>query len=241
MYKEIIYKSEASLAVITLNKPDKLNAYSPDMGDEIIDAYRKAALDSQIKSIAITGNGRGFCAGADKDYLINGKVSKKGIKLGDDEFIVSFAKELADSPKVLIAAINGLAVGIGVTMTLPFDIRIASVNANFSFPFTQLGILPGLGSSHYLTNLVGLSKAKELILTGANIDAKEAHFLGLVNMLSSEEDLLDDLVAIAENIDKSTLSVLSLAKESLNFGYGVTVDEAMNKERELINKISDIS
>jgi enoyl-CoA hydratase/carnithine racemase len=241
MYKEIIYKSEASLAVITLNKPDILNAYSPDMGDEIIDAYRKAALDSQIKSIAITGNGRGFCAGADKDYLINGKVSKKGIKLGDDEFIVSFAKELADSPKVLIAAINGLAVGIGVTMTLPFDIRIASVNANFSFPFTQLGILPGLGSSHYLTNLVGLSKAKELILTGANIDAKEAHFLGLVNMLSSEEDLLDDLVAIAENIDKSTLSVLSLAKESLNFGYGVTVDEAMNKERELINKISDIS
>ena len=241
MYKEIIYKSEASLAVITLNKPDILNAYSPDMGDEIIDAYRKAALDSQIKSIAITGNGRGFCAGADKDYLINGKVSKKGIKLGDDEVIVSFAKELADSPKVLIAAINGLAVGIGVTMTLPFDIRIASVNANFSFPFTQLGILPGLGSSHYLTNLVGLSKAKELILTGANIDAKEAHFLGLVNMLSSEEDLLDDLVAIAENIDKSTLSVLSLAKESLNFGYGVTVDEAMNKERELINKISDIS
>ena len=241
MYKEITHKSKNSLAIITLNKPKKLNAYSPDMGDEIIDAYRKSVLDPNIKSIAITGNGRGFCAGADKDYLVNGKLSKKGIKLGEDEFIVSFARELADSPKVLIAAINGLAVGIGVTMILPFDIRIASTNASFSFPFTQLGILPGLGSSHFLTNLVGLAKAKELILTGANINAKEAYSLGLVNKLSSEENLLDDLIEIANNVDKSSLSTLSFAKESLNFGYEATIDNAMKNERVLINKLTNIS
>jgi len=241
MYKEITHHSENSLAIITLNNPKKLNAYSPDMGDEIIEAYRESALDPTIKTIALTGNGRGFCAGADKDYLINGKVSKKGIKLGEDEFIVSFAKELAASPKVLIAAINGLAVGIGVTMILPFDIRIASTKANFSFPFTQLGILPGLGSSHFLTNLVGLAKAKELILTGANINAEEAYSLGLVNKLSSEENLLDDLIEIANNVDKSSLSTLSFAKESLNFGYEATIDNAMKNERVLINKLTNIS
>jgi len=241
MYKEITHNSQNSLAIITLNKPKKLNAYSPDMGDEIIDAYRKSALDPDIKTIAITGNGRGFCAGADRDYLVNGKISKKGVKLGEDEFIVSFAKELSESPKVLVAAINGLAVGIGVTMILPFDIRIASTKANFSFPFTQLGILPGLGSSHFLTNLVGLAKAKELILTGANIDAKEAYSLGLINKLSSEDHLLDDLTEIANNIDKSRLSSLSLAKEALNFGHKSTIYNAMSKERELTNKLTIIS
>ena len=241
MYKEIAYTTVRSLAIITLNKPEKLNAYTPDMGDEIIDAYRKSILDPNIKSIAITGNGRGFCAGADKDYLVNGKVSEKGIKLGEDEFILEFAKELADSSKVLIAAINGLAVGIGVTMVLPFDFRIASNKASFSFPFTQLGILPGLGSSHFLTNILGLAKAKELVFTGAKIDANEAYSLGLINKLSSEEGLIEDLIEIADKIDKSSLTALSFAKESLNFGYKASIDNAIKNDRELINKLTNLS
>ena len=149
-YSEIIHDIKNRKSTITLNRPSKLNAYTPDMGDEIITAFRESSEDKKVEIIILRASGKGFCSGADREFLENKKLSKQGIKLGEDEFITSFVKEISDCPKPLISCINGIAVGIGVTMILPFDIRIASENASFSFPFTKLGILPGLGSSYFL-------------------------------------------------------------------------------------------
>ena len=149
-YENIKLIIENSLAKIYLDRPEKLNAYTPDMGDEIIHAFRKVNADNTIKVISIFGNGKSFCAGADKEYLIGNKLSKTGLKIGEDEFIKSFVLELSQSKKVLIAGLHGSCVGIGITMVLPFDIRVATINSSISFPFIKLGILPGLASTYYL-------------------------------------------------------------------------------------------
>ena len=132
-YENIKLTIDNSLAKIYLDRPEKLNAYTPDMGDEIIDAFRKVNADNAIKVISIFGNGKSFCAGADKEYLIGNKLSKSGLKIGEDEFIKSFVLELSQSNKVLIAGLHGSCVGIGITMVLPFDIRGATINSSISF------------------------------------------------------------------------------------------------------------
>ncbi|SVB23950.1 uncharacterized protein METZ01_LOCUS176804 [marine metagenome] len=232
-YSEIKHVINNRKSMITLNRPSRLNAYTPDMGDEIIAAFREDVIDSNVDVIILKASGKGFCAGADKDFLLGNKVSKKGIKLGKDEFITSFVRELSKCPKPLVAVVNGVAVGIGVTMILPFDIRIASEEASFSFPFTKLGILPGLGSSYYLPALVGASKAKELVLTGSTIDAHEALRIGLVNKVVASKDLVSTLDSISKEISASNQKIISLAKEMFN-DLDANLDVAIQREKEFI-------
>ena len=232
-YSEIKHVINNRKSMITLNRPSRLNAYTPDMGDEIITAFREDVIDSNVDVIILKASGKGFCAGADKDFLLGNKVSKKGIKLGKDEFITSFVRELSKCPKPLVAVVNGVAVGIGVTMILPFDIRIASEEASFSFPFTKLGILPGLGSSYYLPALVGASKAKELVLTGSTIDAHEALRIGLVNKVVASKDLVSTLDSISKEISASNQKIISLAKEMFN-DLDANLDVAIQREKEFI-------
>ena len=232
-YSEIKHVINNRKSMITLNRPSRLNAYTPDMGDEIIAAFREDVIDSNVDVIILKASGKGFCAGADKDFLLGNKVSKKGIKLGKDEFITSFVRELSKCPKPLVAVVNGVAVGIGVTMILPFDIRIASEEASFSFPFTKLGILPGLGSSYYLPALVGASKAKELVLTGSTIDAHEALRIGLVNKVVASKDLVSTLDLISKEISASNQKIISLAKEMFN-DLDTNLDVAIQREKEFI-------
>jgi len=232
-YSEIKHVINNRKSMITLNRPSRLNAYTPDMGDEIIAAFREDVIDSNVDVIILKASGKGFCAGADKDFLLGNKVSKKGIKLGKDEFITSFVRELSKCPKPLVAVVNGVAVGIGVTMILPFDIRIASEEASFSFPFTKLGILPGLGSSYYLPALVGASKAKELVLTSSTIDAHEALRIGLVNKVVASKDLVSTLDSISKEISASNQKIISLAKEMFN-DLDTNLDVAIQREKEFI-------
>lgn len=235
-YSEIKHVINNRKSMITLNRPSRLNAYTPDMGDEIIAAFREDVIDSNVDVIILKASGKGFCAGADKDFLLGNKVSKKGIKLGKDEFITSFVRELSKCPKPLVAVVNGVAVGIGVTMILPFDIRIASEEASFSFPFTKLGILPGLGSSYYLPALVGASKAKELVLTGSTIDAHEALRIGLVNKVVASKDLVSTLDSISKEISASNQKIISLAKEMFN-DLDANLDVAIQREKEFIKDV----
>tara|TARA_Y100000590_G_C15633814_1_gene982195 strand:+ start:608 stop:1327 length:720 start_codon:yes stop_codon:yes gene_type:complete len=236
-YEHIIFSTSGALSTIVLNRPDKLNAYTPDMGDEIIDAYRKSIADDNIIAIALLGSGKSFCAGADKEFLIGNKVSKLGLKIGEDEFISSFTQELSSTEKILIAGIHGSAVGIGVTMVLPFDIRFATNDALFSFPFTKLGILPGLGSSFFLPELIGSSKAKEIILSNATINAQDALQIGLINEIISDDNLalrIQNEVSKYEKIDKK---VIFAAKKAFMNNLEEKVQNAIKAEKDLLKTI----
>lgn len=233
-YEQIEFKIEGSLAKIYLNRPSKLNAYTPDMGDEIINAFRIANSDQDIKAISFMGKGDSFCSGADRDYLTGNQLSKSGLKIGEDEFIKSFVLEISQSNKILIAGLHGSCVGIGITMILPFDIRIAEPNAKISFPFLKLGILPGLASTYFLPSLVGISKAKEIILTNANLSAQEAKEIGLINEVVNKDNLDDAITEIALSFDEIDLNTLISAKKAFNPNLEEKVQDAINNERNLL-------
>lgn len=233
-YEQIEFKIEGSLAKIYLNRPSKLNAYTPDMGDEIINAFRIANSDHNIKAISFLGKGDSFCSGADRDYLTGNQLSKSGLKIGEDEFIKSFVLEISQSNKILIAGLHGSCVGIGITMVLPFDIRIAEPNAKISFPFLKLGILPGLASTYFLPSLVGISKAKEIILTNANLSAQEAKEIGLINEVVNKNNLENAITEIALSFDAIDLNTLISAKKAFNPNLEEKVQDAINNERNLL-------
>jgi len=236
-YEQIEFKIEGSLAKIYLNRPSKLNAYTPDMGDEIINAFRIANSDQNIKAISFLGKGDSFCSGADRDYLTGNQLSKSGLKIGEDEFIKSFVLEISQSNKILIAGLHGSCVGIGITMVLPFDIRIAEPNAKISFPFLKLGILPGLASTYFLPSLVGISKAKEIILTNANLSAQEAKEIGLINEVVNKDNLDNAITEIALSFDEIDLNTLISAKKAFHPNLEEKIQDAINNERNLLKTI----
>ena len=234
MYETILYAVEEQIATITLNRPEKRNAYVPQMGEDVVAAFRTARDDAAVRAVILTGAGQGFCAGVDLDALKAmqaGQSTGKGPKLGDEEFVTSFPLELVAFPKPVIAAVNGAAIGVGVTMILPCDIRIASERAKLGVPFTKLGILPGLGSSYLLPKLVGLGRAQELVLTSRVIEGPEALAIGLVSRVVPGDALLATAREIAALTVACDPDALAIAKQTLHAGALLGMKEAMENER----------
>lgn len=234
-YQHILYSVDERIATITLNRPDVLNAYTPDMGDEIVAAFRAAAADNEVRAVILTGAGdRGFCAGADRIYLQ--QPIPAGTRLiGEEELIRSFALELALFPKPTIAALNGHAVGIGMTMILPLDMRIAVESAKLALNFSKLGILLGLGSTHLLPAIVGMHKAQELVMTARTITAQEALSIGLVNHVVAAGDLMAKARELALQCAECDPATLKYAKRALHYGASVGLEEAIaNEQRSVV-------
>jgi 2-(1,2-epoxy-1,2-dihydrophenyl)acetyl-CoA isomerase len=233
-FEAIRYEVDGGVATLTLNRPEKRNAYTPQMGEEVVAAFRAARDDDAVRAVILTGAGKGFCAGVDLDALKAmhaGQHAGKGPKLGEEDFIRVLPLELLSYPKPVIAAIHGAAIGVGVTMVLPCDIRIAAEDAKLGLPFTKLGILPGLGSSHLLPRLVGMGRAQELVLTSRVVLAPEALEMGLVNRVVPGDALLATARETAALCVACDPDALAVAKRSLHAGAVSTMAEAMEHER----------
>lgn len=236
-YLYISYKVDRGVALITLSRPEKLNAYTPDMGEELVAAFRSAFKQDSVKAIVLAGSGRGFCAGADRAYL-QGKVASCGHKLGEEYFLTGFAAELASSPKLLIAAVNGIASGIGATMTLPFDLRLASDKAYFDFPFVRLGLAPGFGCSYFLPRLVGAGGAADVMLNSRRLSADSAHRLGLVQQIIPAQQLIDTAVAMARTVSSAPAGVVAQCKQLLTNSVGSSLTECTQREQFASRKLT---
>ncbi|MCP4957839.1 MAG: crotonase/enoyl-CoA hydratase family protein [Actinomycetia bacterium] len=220
-YETISLEVDDNIATLTLNRPDRLNAFTSKMMAEMIDAIDTTDADDDVRAVIITGAGRGFCAGADLsegantfDYD-NRPGNADGIEPGGETDDLEMMRDgggrltlrLFESRKPLIAAINGPAVGVGVTMTLPMDIRMASTRAKIGFVFARRGIVPEACSSWFLTRVVGLSKALEWTFSGRVFDAEEALAGGLVRSVHEPDDLLPAAREIASEIARNTSAV----------------------------------
>ena len=239
-YQNILFEVESGIATLTLNRPEKLNAYTLEMGDEIVDAFARIRTDDAVRVVVLTGAGRGFCAGVDLEALRAHQAKPaggEGRRLGDEDFLRVLPLELVEFPKPVIVAINGAAIGVGVTMTLPCDIRIAADTAKLGLTFAKLGLLPGLGSTHLLPRLVGMAKALELVLTARVIPATEAAQIGLVNRVVPAASLLDEARAMARAMLECKPEVLAAARAALRFGASATLAESMHNEREASAKL----
>lgn len=198
---------ENRILTITINRPDRLNAMTEAVSKELIGILDEADQDDNVKVIIITGNGKAFCAGAD---LETGTDSFAHREVPADEFRDwggRLSLRIYEMKKPIIAAINGAAVGVGITMTLPMDIRIASDKAKIGFVFTRRGIVPEACSGWFLPRVVGISKAAEWTLTGRILSAQEALNGGLVSQVVSPEELLPTARSIANEIAENTSSI----------------------------------
>ncbi len=210
-FDEILYDVTDRIATITLNRPDKMNAFTNRMLKEIIAAMDLADADDEVRAIIFTGAGRAYCAGADLsgggDTFAKGgsDVAARTGVVRDGGGLV--ALRIFESTKPVIGAINGAAVGVGVTMTLPMDIRLASDTAKFGFVFARRGIVPEAASSWFLPRLVGISQAAEWCYTGRMISATEARDARLVRSVHVGDDLLVAARAIAAEIAENTAPV----------------------------------
>ncbi|MEI8391447.1 MAG: crotonase/enoyl-CoA hydratase family protein [Actinomycetes bacterium] len=219
-YQEIIYEVSEQIATITLNRPEKLNAFTNRMLKEIISAFDESDADDNVRAVIVTGAGRAFCAGA--DLSSGGETFAKGgsdVKatsgvMRDGGGLVSL--RIFESKKPVIGAINGAAVGVGVTMTLPMDIRLASDQAKFGFVFAKRGIVPEAASSWFLPRIVGISQAAEWCFTGRMISATEAKEGRLVRSVHEADALLDAARAIGREIAENTAPVsVALSRQML--------------------------
>ena len=221
-YSEVSYRVEGAIATITLNRPDKMNAFTPVMMGEMIEALDAADADDRVRAVVITGAGKAFCAGADL------KPQDGGGPFTSDETVDDLSDHrvrdtggrltlrLFEMHKPVIAAINGAAVGIGATMTLAMDVRLASDNARFGFVFARRGIVPETASSWFLPRLVGLQRALEWCMTGRIFDAGEAQDAGLVLGVKSADELLPAAYALAREIAENSAPVsVALTRQML--------------------------
>lgn len=211
-YQQILYDVEDSVATITLNRPERLNAFTPTMREEVVQALEQVNADDQVRAVIFTGAGRAFCAGADLGAgggtFDHSKESIPAAEHRDGGGLLTLA--MFKCLKPVISACNGAAVGVGATMQCAMDIRLASENAKYGFVFARRGIVPEAASSWFLPRIVGVSRALEWCYSGRIFGAQEAKDGGFVRSIHSPDTLLEAARAIAREIANNT-SAISVA------------------------------
>jgi len=231
--KPMLVKVEDGVCWITLNRPGKLNSIIPEMLDLLNDALDKAEEDRSVRCVVITGAGdRAFCAGADIAFL--GGLSSREAEAVSEKGHQAFAKILSLS-KPVIGAVNGYALGGGCELAAACDFRIASERARFGQPEINIGLIPGWGGTQILQRIVGIAKAKEMVMKGAMLTAEEALKVGLVNKVVSADRFEEEVRALAEALAEGPPLALAKAKRLMNLGFAV--EEGMSAEAEAFGEL----
>lgn len=220
-YKYILREKQDHIGLLTLNHPETLNALSSAVLEELGNVFDELEADKEIYVVILTGAGRSFVAGADIAEMSR-LDAEAGRAFG--RFGAAVFRKIELSEKIVIAAVNGYALGGGCELAMACDIRIASVKAKFAQPEVGLGIIPGFSGTQRLPRLVGVGKAKELIYTGTPIDGTEAFRIGLVNKVTEPDQLMQEAKAMALTIASRSPLALKYAKEAINRGIETDID-----------------
>lgn len=233
-YRQICYQVAEGVCTITLNRPDKLNAFTGTMGDELYHAFGRARGADEVRVIVLAGAGANFCAGVDLQALAD---PEEGARIAATPLLSRFPLENHGCAKPTLCAIQGAAIGVGLTMTLSFDIRIVEEGAKLAAPFARLGLMPGLGSTYLLQRLVGRGQALDLLLSGRSLGAAEALALGLAQRVVPAGEALAAVRELAATLARSKPLVLAAVKDAVNRGGDASLAEALACEAEWIARI----
>jgi len=228
-YETILTEDSGSVRVITMHRPERLNAWTYQMGGELRAAIEAANNDDDVDAMVLTGAGRGFCAGADIEAVFKAQADGEDVTAGGG---AGNWVELMRQSKPIVAAVNGAAIGLGVTQILPMDFLLASDNAKLSVRFVKMGLVPELASSHFLAARVGCGLASELMLTGKTVSAAEALQIGLIDRLTSADELLPAACQVAAEMGANPRSAVMHIKQLLTDNISET-DIALIQQREL--------
>jgi 2-(1,2-epoxy-1,2-dihydrophenyl)acetyl-CoA isomerase len=221
MFETIQYEKRNGVAWLTLNRPDKLNAFTKQLNKELEKAIKEASKDIEVRTLVITGAGRAFCSGQDladvDDQMDHGDVLRNHYN--------PMMKALAKVEKPVIAAVNGVAAGAGFSLALACDFRIASEKASFLQAFIHVGLVPDSGNLYFLPRLIGHAKALELAVLGEKISAQQAYTLGLVTKVVTPENFLEEVNQFAERLANMPTKAIGLIKKNLAASWNVNYDE----------------
>jgi enoyl-CoA hydratase/carnithine racemase len=229
-WAHVLHEESDGVATITLNRPEKLNAFAGNMREELLAAVEAAGADQEVRVLVITGAGKAFCAGGDVSELAEGTNAKPAGAATERYTMSKIVLAINAMEKPVVASVNGAAVGGGCNLALACDIRIASELAKFGEAFTKRGVHPDWGGIYFLPRLVGYAKAAELIFTGDLIDATEALRIGLVNRVVPHDTLQAETIELSRKIAKNAPLPIALAKRGLQRFYEMSLAQAVDYE-----------
>ncbi len=232
-YECILIESDGGVGIITLNRPDALNAFNKQLMDEVTDAVRKFEADDAVGCLVITGSEKAFAAGAD----IKEMADKGYIDVFKEDFITANWEEASRARKPVIAAVGGYALGGGCELALMCDFIIAADNAKFGQPEISIGAMPGAGGTQRLARFIGKSKAMEMCLTGRMMDAEEAERCGMVSRIVPKGELREEAIRVAKQIAGFSRPIAMLIKESVDRAFETTLSEGVRFERRVFHSV----
>jgi len=224
----VLYHPKNNVGIITLNRPERLNAITDDLLRDLIEKLRVAKHDQEVASVILTGAGRSFCAGEDLKETSRGKTPEQWVREIDG--LQEVQRVILGLGKPLIAAVRGYAVGGGLEFALSCDIRIAAEDAKFGFPETGIGLTVTTAGTKLITQIVGLGKAKEMIFTGEFVDAHQALEIGLVNAVVPEDRLLDEALNMCRKINSHSALALRLSRIAIDQGLHSSFEQTLEIE-----------
>lgn len=230
--KVLLYEKTDGVALITLNRPDKLNSFTDELSFQLIDALKEAEKDKEVRAVVITGAGRGFCAGQDLQSRKFSDASAGRPSLGESikRRYNPMIQRIRKMEKPVVAAVNGVAAGAGSSLALACDLRIVADNASFIQSFTKVGLIPDSGATFILPRLIGATKAFELMLTAEKLDAQTAFDLGLVNKLVAQERVLEEAMSLARQLAAGPTKAFGLTKRAVNRAIFPDLDDLLEYE-----------
>jgi enoyl-CoA hydratase len=228
-YETLIYEKEEGIAIVTLNRPDRLNALSFKLKEELSNVFDVMEKDDEVKVVIVTGGLKAFSAGADIKERATVQTSQPQMFFNQRKTHAFFCK-IEDFEKPVIAAVSGVAVGGGCELSLVCDLRIASETARFGVPEVKIGVIPAAGGTQRLPRIIGITRAKELLYTGDFIDAQEAYRLNLVNKVVPVDKLMDAAKELARKLMNNPPLSVKFAKRAVNAGMQLDLASALEYE-----------
>lgn len=229
-------ETQDAVRVLTLNRPERLNALNPDLMTDLNAAFAQAAEDKTVRAILLTGEGRGFCAGADLAASFQAAGSRD-LGASIDSSFNPLVRTMRNCPKPIVSAVNGVAAGAGLNLALAGDIIIAARSANFTQAFVRIGLLPDAGGTFFLPRMVGSVRASAMAMLGETMGAEEALAVGLVWKLFDDDVFAKEAIAIAQTLAAKPAQSLAAMKEAFNASAHNSLDQQLDLERDLQRKL----
>lgn len=243
-YDTILTAQDGAVLTITLNRPDKLNAANDTLLSELADAFKQAGRDEGVRAIILTGAGRGFCAGQDL-AAVQARVPDEKGSLGYGKHLRHYNEIITRMRKIekpIVAAVNGVAAGAGMSLVMASDLRLAAQSASFLQAFVKIGLVPDSGSTWFLPRLIGQARAMEMMLTGRKISAEQAEAWGLINRVVPDDQLMAEAQALASELAGLPTKAIGYIKRAVTFAAASGLPEALEYEasmQELAGRTED--
>lgn len=235
-YKTILYEKDGPIRIITLNRPEAANALNEELSKEFYEVISDCSTDNSVRSVVLTGKGKMFCGGGDLKFLLSKKNEVKKILLNMTNYLHGAIARMAKMNAPVVVAVNGTAGGGGLSLAISGDIVISSESAKYTLAYTKAGLSPDASSTFYLPRLIGMRRARELMLTNRMLSAKEAYEIGMIDKVVSDDSFMEVAIQQAQGFASGATQAYGSVKKLLNMSFSNGLETQMDHEGIMISE-----